>query len=183
VELQTHLTTLGYSPLLGPPGIDGIFGPLTEGAVIQYQTDHQLLVDGKVGPETWSSICASINSLQFPVGQTSDPRTILLGMTDPQTSELSSLLLSDNLEESINLLLQIRSFTDGSIGGNAENDMIVGTEAQNEALAIIDNAIGAFEQQGPGYDEQGNFKSSIPTFSPNSLQTEQSIDIFGLESN
>jgi peptidoglycan hydrolase-like protein with peptidoglycan-binding domain len=183
MELQTHMTALGYGPLLGPPGIDGIYGPFTEGAVKQYQTDHQLLVDGKVGPETWGSICASISSLQVPVGQISDPRTILLGMTDPETSELSGLLLSDKLEESINLLLQIRSLTDGTVGGNAENDIILGSEAQREALAIIDNAIGAIEQQGPGYDEQGNFKSSIPTFSTDSLPTDQPIGIFDQEFN
>jgi peptidoglycan hydrolase-like protein with peptidoglycan-binding domain len=173
-ELQTLLTTLGYGQLLGPSGIDGIFGPFTENAVKQYQEDHQLLVDGKVGPETWTSICSSINSQQqIPVGQIGDPRSILLGITDPQNSELARLLLSDKLDESVNLLLQLRSLTDGSVGENAENDLIVSPEAQSQFLSILDNAIVAIEKQGPGYDEQGNFRSSLPANSTIFTEQEQ----------
>jgi peptidoglycan hydrolase-like protein with peptidoglycan-binding domain len=36
--------------------IDGIFGPITDGAVRAYQQQHQLLVDGWVGPITWGSL-------------------------------------------------------------------------------------------------------------------------------
>ncbi len=175
-ELQTHLTTLGYGGLLGPGGIDGIFGPFTESAVRQYQTDHQLLIDGKVGPETWTSICSSISSQQqAPVSQIGDPRTLLLGMTDPEASDLARLLLSDRLDESVNLLLQLRSLTDGSVGDNAENDLIVSPEAQHQFLFILDNAIVAIEKQGPGYDEQGNFRSSLPASSTIFTEQEQPV--------
>ncbi|HEX7178960.1 MAG TPA: hypothetical protein VF220_04480 [Nitrososphaeraceae archaeon] len=52
------------------------------------------MVNGKVGPETWTSICPSISSQQqVPVSQIGDPRTLLLGMTDPKASELARLLL------------------------------------------------------------------------------------------
>jgi len=46
--LQTHLDVDGYK--VGPS--DGIFGPLTLAAVIQFQKDHALAVDGRVGPQT-----------------------------------------------------------------------------------------------------------------------------------
>jgi peptidoglycan hydrolase-like protein with peptidoglycan-binding domain len=36
--------------------IDGIFGPVTKGAVEAFQTDSKLAVDGIVGPATWSSL-------------------------------------------------------------------------------------------------------------------------------
>ena len=36
--------------------VDGIFGNKTEGFVKQYQQDHRLVVDGIVGPDTWSSL-------------------------------------------------------------------------------------------------------------------------------
>lgn len=34
---------------------DGVFGPLTEGAVIVWQRQHGLKIDGIVGPMTWAS--------------------------------------------------------------------------------------------------------------------------------
>lgn len=51
-KLQEKLIELGYD--LG--AVDGIFGPRTEGAVLKYQKDNGLSVDGVVGDETWSSL-------------------------------------------------------------------------------------------------------------------------------
>src|SRR5699024_10379540 len=36
--------------------VDGVFGPLTHGAVKDYQTANNLLIDGVVGPETRGSL-------------------------------------------------------------------------------------------------------------------------------
>ena len=52
--------------------------------------------------------------------QIGDLRTLLIGMTDPEASELARLLLSDRLDESMNLILQLRSLTGGSVEDNAE---------------------------------------------------------------
>jgi len=46
--LQAKLTALGYAP--GP--VDGQYGPATAGAVRAFQRDHELEVDGVVGPQT-----------------------------------------------------------------------------------------------------------------------------------
>ena len=35
---------------------DGIFGPITERAVLEYQEDHDLIIDGIVGPKTWAAL-------------------------------------------------------------------------------------------------------------------------------
>jgi peptidoglycan hydrolase-like protein with peptidoglycan-binding domain len=51
-ELQNKLASLGYN--VGP--IDGIFGRLTEQAVIQFQKDNGLKVDGIVGPQTFDML-------------------------------------------------------------------------------------------------------------------------------
>ena len=59
-ELQTRLTDLEYGDLLGPPGIDGIFGPYTENAVMKFQQDYGLTADGIVGPQTWGKLCSIV---------------------------------------------------------------------------------------------------------------------------
>jgi hypothetical protein len=52
VEIQLKLRDLNYSPLV----IDGLYGQQTAGAVTRYQRDHGLIVDGKVGRQTWVSL-------------------------------------------------------------------------------------------------------------------------------
>lgn len=47
---QELLSRLGYD--LGPTGVDGRFGPLTERATQSFQRDHGLVDDGRVGPAT-----------------------------------------------------------------------------------------------------------------------------------
>jgi peptidoglycan hydrolase-like protein with peptidoglycan-binding domain len=47
-QLQLRLKKLGHDP--GP--VDGLFGPLTEGAVMRFQEAHELVVDGVVGSHT-----------------------------------------------------------------------------------------------------------------------------------
>jgi hypothetical protein len=55
-QLQTALAELGYDP--GP--IDGDYGPLTQAAVVQFQTAQGLEPDGVVGPKTTAALNAAI---------------------------------------------------------------------------------------------------------------------------
>jgi peptidoglycan hydrolase-like protein with peptidoglycan-binding domain len=50
--VQRALAGAGYN--VGP--IDGIYGPMTMQAVIDFQTDNGLVPDGIVGPMTWAAI-------------------------------------------------------------------------------------------------------------------------------
>lgn len=52
--LQAILIAKGYS--CGTYGSDGDFGDLTHKAVINYQTDNKLEVDGICGPKTWAEL-------------------------------------------------------------------------------------------------------------------------------
>lgn len=49
MEIQALLRKIGYDP--GP--IDGIFGPRTQQAVMQFQRDNGLVADGIIGPNTY----------------------------------------------------------------------------------------------------------------------------------
>jgi len=51
--IQVNLRSGGYA--VGP--IDSKFGPDTESAVRNYQTNNGLVCDGIVGPNTWNSLC------------------------------------------------------------------------------------------------------------------------------
>lgn len=51
-DVQTRLKELGYIP--GP--VDGIFGRMTEEAVIRFQRDRGLTADGVVGPITYNAL-------------------------------------------------------------------------------------------------------------------------------
>lgn len=55
--LQSTLKMLGYYS----GNIDGIFGPITQNAVINFQKDFNLSPDGIVGPNTWNALMPYIN--------------------------------------------------------------------------------------------------------------------------
>ena len=52
--LQKLLVGSGYS--CGKAGIDGDFGSGTESAVVAFQGDFKLTVDGVVGEKTWNAL-------------------------------------------------------------------------------------------------------------------------------
>ena len=66
-ELQRSLRRLGDRP--GP--VDGLYGPLTEGAVERFQQAHGLATDGVVGPQTKRRLLAQ--GAKRPVADTPRP--------------------------------------------------------------------------------------------------------------
>lgn len=70
-ELQEALVARGYN--LPSSGIDGDFGAETRGAVIAFQQDAGLAVDGIAGPDTWAALdVAQIAPEETPEGDNHD---------------------------------------------------------------------------------------------------------------
>ena len=69
MTLQADLRLLGYTSV---GSVDGIFGPETQGAVEQFQSDHGLTSNGISTPATWQAILTALGVLGYP---SSDPST------------------------------------------------------------------------------------------------------------
>ena len=75
-KLQLSLTAVGYS--VGD--IDGMFGSLTEKAVLAFQTDYEeLTVDGIAGPQTLGALAAALMVKEPAPGEVYEP-------VDPDTN-------------------------------------------------------------------------------------------------
>lgn len=61
-DIQRHLKTLGYYT----GAIDGDFGPMSKSAVIRFQSDRGLTVDGSPGPATQAEILKAIDEREIP---------------------------------------------------------------------------------------------------------------------
>jgi peptidoglycan hydrolase-like protein with peptidoglycan-binding domain len=48
-----------WQELIGVP-VDGEFGPITHGATVGFQSNHDLVIDGEVGPKTWSAALSEL---------------------------------------------------------------------------------------------------------------------------
>lgn len=71
--LQENLQKLGYGRLLEPDGADGDFGKNTYNAVIQFQMEHGLYVDGEAGPDTLGAIQEALKGAEEPVTEPDEP--------------------------------------------------------------------------------------------------------------
>jgi len=63
-DLQSRLLTLGYYQ----GAVDGVFGSLTESAVLAFQRDRGIYPDGAVGPVTQQALSQTNVAAQPPVG-------------------------------------------------------------------------------------------------------------------
>jgi len=56
VKLAQSILKDSGLPTWDPGAVDGDFGPLTEMAVKNFQSDHTLTIDGIVGENTWRAL-------------------------------------------------------------------------------------------------------------------------------
>ncbi|MFD7626577.1 peptidoglycan-binding protein [Streptomyces sp. NPDC059851] len=67
--LQRNLAGLGYLPL---SGVDGVYGPITKNAVLSFQSDNDIAVDGIAGPQTNGTLAAKVKQVQSAAGTPAD---------------------------------------------------------------------------------------------------------------
>ncbi|RPI88298.1 MAG: peptidoglycan-binding protein [Chloroflexi bacterium] len=76
-EAQTKLNSAEANP---PLAVDGIFGPLTRTAVVEFQSSNSLAPDGIVGPLTWGALDQVGPEPEITEPETTEPET-----TEPET--------------------------------------------------------------------------------------------------
>lgn len=80
--LQSTLKQLGFDP----HGVDGVFGPGCEAAVIAFQQSKGLTPDGVVGPATMAALQASAAVAGVNVSGTTPSTTVATGVTATATA-------------------------------------------------------------------------------------------------
>lgn len=100
--IQRRLTELGYNP--GP--VDGSYGPLTKGAVMKYQRDMGIGVDGIVGPITYARLTGDTKPLAERIN----------GNVPPWYAELASMMGKHETRD--NALLKVWLKSDGATVGD-----------------------------------------------------------------
>ncbi|MBO0703270.1 MAG: peptidoglycan-binding protein, partial [Candidatus Dormibacteraeota bacterium] len=75
-QVQWDLAGLGY---LSWSGVDGVYGPITTGAVKTFQSNVCITVDGIAGPQTDAALSNVVQAVQARAGATQD------GLYGPQT--------------------------------------------------------------------------------------------------
>jgi peptidoglycan hydrolase-like protein with peptidoglycan-binding domain len=137
-DLQTQLKTLGYFD----HKVTGYFGTVTQQAVIDYQEDHDLVVDGKAGPNTLESIMGAdyrISSDRFVKGnETSD--TYYPGDKGDAVSQLQQMLKDLEYYDYSSITGYYGPITKDAVQRfQRTNDLVVDGIAGPETLALLDS--------------------------------------------
>jgi peptidoglycan hydrolase-like protein with peptidoglycan-binding domain len=93
-QLQEALYVLGFDP----NGVDGSFGPLTEGAVRGFQDDRGLAIDGIVGDQTKGTLADISEAAEHIFVLDPDGRNLSMGALGGDVRELQHLLVVMGLD-------------------------------------------------------------------------------------
>jgi peptidoglycan/xylan/chitin deacetylase (PgdA/CDA1 family) len=88
-QLQQALVGKGYSL-----AVDGVFGPMTQNAVMSFQSSVGITSDGVVGPVTWSKLGTSSGSVSGGSSSASYSGILKSGSTGTAVSKLQQALVN-----------------------------------------------------------------------------------------
>ncbi len=147
--MQQKLADLGYLGKDGKPLVaDGDFGPGTLEAVKQFQREHQLTVDGKVGATTLGALDKAIAQQQQ---QAAEPTMATPGHADnpryQQVVEKLETLEEQRRQGGLAPLFNDRSQLENAAGLVAYESKLAGMSQVDTVLARPDNQ-GVFAVQG-----------------------------------
>jgi len=136
LTLQSTLQQLGFDP----HGVDGVFGPGTEAAVIAFQTSKGLSPDGIVGPNTMAALQANVTVAGAGVSGTTISTSVagvatstVVTVTVSQVAKMFPGVPVSNIQN--NLPFVVQALTDA---GLADKNMML------MALATISAETGNF---------------------------------------
>ena len=173
--LQSTLEAMGY--YVG--GADGYFGMVTQNAVCQYQSDHNLYVDGVAGRITYNSLFDSQISVRQSgnddaVSSSAAYRTLYQGLTGSDVYKLQSWLESQGY------------WTGGADGYFGSYTETVVRQYQSEHGLYVDGVVGP-ETLNCMNSEQPATASKLPendenTFSGELKKGMSGVDVAALQS-
>lgn len=150
-QMQDALNRIGYN--LGEPGIDGIFGSITESAVKSFQADVGLKATGILDSETLAALRKELESTSKAVGKLDgDVDELISGLTKTSGKQL----IFDSIKHAIEELkkpLQI-------VKDVWNSDMFDGLRLSSDELYGIIEAVTSFINELKfGEDAAKNFES------------------------
>lgn len=148
-QMQEALDSLGYD--LGEPGVDGIFGDITESALKAFQNNHNLEPTGILDPETLEKIQYALSQTKTGVQNLSDSCDELV---ESASKKSGRELLFDSLFNVINAIKKPFSafkeawnnvFNDGDMSADVLYTLIEKLHDFTDSLIISDDAAENFK--------------------------------------